>query len=391
MSIQLPKESCTGCGACMNTCGVGAIRMQTGEDGFAYPVISAEACVQCGQCLKACHAAENTPLRASIRCYAAQLQTKDVLKISTSGGLFYALARYVLSTGGAVYGCVYDENYRARISRTDTLDGLQAMHGSKYVWSDPAQSYTDVKKELEQGKTVLYTGLPCQIAGLKAFLRKDYPTLYTVDVLCGGAPSPYAFERYLETLTERKNWKELNFQFRDKENYGAGVHCSYLVNGVKHHENYLENSFYFAFSSKSRITWRTSCYRCGYKSIRRASDLTIGDYWGVENHHKAFRPKDGVSLVLVNTEQGQRLFEAVKDDLRWEESQVSCAMEKNSLVKENEEGYVPVPSAREAFFRTLRAEGWKAADKKYLGLRRWLLLRQKAAKIPRKLLRNLKG
>lgn len=390
MVINLPDNSCTGCGACMQSCGFGAIKMQTRDDGFLYPVIDNDTCRQCGQCMRSCHALGENTLQKPRSFFAAQLKDRDQLSKSSSGGIFYALASNVIKNNGVVYGCTFDDHYNAIVSRTDSLTGIRPMQGSKYVWSDPALSYPEVKKDLEAGRRVLYTCLPCQAAGLRKFLNKQYEYLFIVDVLCGGAPSPYAFQRYLETLTDENGKKTLCFQFRDKEKFGAGVDCSYVLNGVKYHENWLENSFYFAFCSKSRITWRMSCYNCHYKSISRVSDMTLGDYWGVEKHHKSFKPRDGVSLISINTEAGERLFELVKNDLITEKSDIHYATEKNSLVDEIDEGYVKVPENRDAFFNTLRAEGWDKADQRFLGKRKKLLQKQSIGRVIRKLRHMLK-
>lgn len=391
MNIQLPEVSCTGCGACLQTCKVGAITMEPQEDGFLYPRINADQCIRCGQCMKSCHALDNDLFNSLISCYTAQTKKRDVLSQSTSGGVFYALADCVLKRNGVIYGCIFDGHYNAVIKRAESFEQMQPMHGSKYVWSDSSESYLEAKRDLEAGRIVLYTGLPCQAAGLRKFLKKSYKNLYVVDVLCGGAPSPFAFQKYLETLTDEDEKKNLQFQFRDKSGYGSGVNCTYYVNGVKHHQNWLENSFYFAFSSKSRITWRRSCYGCKYKSIRRVSDITIGDYWGVEKYHSAFNPQDGVSVVLINTEQGADLFECIKGEIQFEESNVLYAIERNSLVEEIEEGCIQEPSNRADFFRVLQSDGWKAADKKYLNYRKRLLLRQALGNVKGKLLRLLKG
>lgn len=390
MNIQLPATSCTGCSACMNICSVGAISMVEQTDGFLYPQINDEKCIKCGQCMKACHALGFESFNKPLECYAAQVTDKDVLKVSTSGGLFYALADSIFSEGGAVYACNYDDDYNAFIQRFDAVEQIAPVHGSKYVWSDSSLSYPLVKKDLEEGRTVLYTGLPCQTAGLRKFLKKDHENLFTVDILCGGAPSPYAFQRYLETLTDKEGRKNLRFQFRDKEKNGSGVCCTYYINGVKHYENYLENSFYFAFCSKSRISWRKSCYDCNYKSLNRASDMTIGDYWGVEKHHGDFKPKDGVSLILVNTEQGKRLFEKIKGRVKYVMSDAIYAIEKNSLVKEPAEGHHKMPDNRQAFFEELRRSDWDTADRMYLSSRHKILKKQKLTRIPRKLMRMFK-
>ena len=376
MNIQLPNQQCTGCGACFQICKTGAITMRTQDDGFLYPQIDQEKCVCCGQCMKVCHVLNCDTLNCPTLCYAAQTKEKNILCQSTSGGLFYMLAARILKNNGVVYGCVFDEHYNAIIERAESFEQIQPMHGSKYVWSDSSASYSSVKRDLENGRQVLYTSLPCQAAGLRKFLQKSYDNLYIVDVLCGGAPSPFAFQKYLETLTDETDKKNLRFQFRDKDRYGAGVNCTYYVNGTKHYENWLENSFYYAFSSKSRITWRRSCYGCNYKSVNRISDISIGDYWGVEKYHSAFNPRDGVSIILINTQKGIGLFELIKDEIRYEKSDVSFALERNSLVKEIEEGHIQEPANRTQFFHTLRTKGWRAADRKYLYSRKKLKLKQ---------------
>ena len=387
MEIQLPDVSCTGCGACSQICSQKAIEMRPQYDGFVYPHIDPEKCIRCGRCMAACHALQEKDLRKAEECYAAQVKDKDILFRSTSGGLFYALASWIFSEGGVVYGCTFNAHYDAIITRFEALEQIAPVHGSKYVWSDSAQSYPEAEKDLKAGKKVLYTGLPCQAAGLKKYLGKPYPNLFLVDILCGGAPSPYAFQRYLETLVgENEKEKEgLHFQFRDKELFGSGVDCTYYIDGKKHHENYLENSFYFAFCSKSRITWRRSCYGCTYKSIYRTSDLTIGDYWGAEKYHKAFNPKDGISLVLVNTQKGRLLYESIRPALSDEKSSVSYAVERNSLVLTIEEGQVMPTAGREEFFSCLRERGWKAADHRYLSDRKKMIRNLKMARIKRKI------
>lgn len=391
MDIQLPDTSCTGCGACMQTCVLGAITMELHEDGFPYPHINTEQCIRCGQCMKSCHALDSTNmLNKTSYCYAAQIRNKDVLYHSTSGGLFFALAASILQNNGVVYGCIFDDNYNAIIKRVESFKQLAPIHGSKYVWSDSSTSYSEVERDLKAGRLVLYTSLPCQAAGLRKFLRKPYEKLYIVDVLCGGAPSPLAFQKYLQTLTDEAGKKDLQFQFRDKDRYGSGVNCTYFVNGRKHHETWLENSFYYGFSSKSRITWRRSCYGCNYKSIERVSDMTIGDYWGAEKYHSAFNPKDGVSVVLLNTDKGVEMFEKIKGEIQFEKSNVLFAIERNSLVKKIEEGHVQEPDNRADFFRTLSSKGWRAVDRKYLNSRKSILLKQTLANISTRIKRGLR-
>ncbi len=386
MEINLPDLACTGCGACLQSCKSGAINMRVNEEGFQYPIIDVNKCVKCGQCLNSCHALNNTELmNPSSECYAAQIKEKEVLFRSTSGGLFYVFASSILNCGGIIYGCVFDNLYNAKIIRAETFEQIKPMHGSKYVWSDSSYSYPQVRQDLESGRKVLYTCLPCQAAGLRKYLKKGYENLYIIDVLCGGSPSPYAFQMYLQTLTDDTGKNLLNFQFRDKERFGSGVNCTYFLKGKKHYETWLENSFYFAFSSRSRVTWRKSCYQCDYKSLNRVSDISIGDYWGVEKYHSKFNPKDGVSVVLINTEAGLTIFNSIKEAINFEKSNVLYATERNSLVVNIKDGYNQIPAEREYFFRTLHDGGWKEADKKFLKLREKMLLKEKVARIPNKL------
>ena len=217
MEIKLPDRSCTGCGVCLLNCKAGAITMKPHDDGFLYPFIDTDSCIQCGQCMRSCHAMNENEMNQPIACYAAQLMDKEVLSRSTSGGMFFALASSVLNRNGIVYGCAYDEQYNASIVRAASFDQLQPIHGSKYVWSDPCKSYPLVKHDLENGREVLYTCLPCQAAGLKKYLHRSYDNLYIVDVLCGGSPSPYAFQKYLETVTDEAGKKNLISNFGTKK------------------------------------------------------------------------------------------------------------------------------------------------------------------------------
>lgn len=390
MDIKLPISSCTGCGSCLQICSRHAISMDYYRDGFLYPTIDNDKCIECGLCLKSCHSLNDKMFNEVSECFAAQNKDANILSLSTSGGIFYSLAISVLNNNGIVYGCAFDEDYNASIVRAKTIEEIIPFFGSKYVWSDSSNSYRSVKNDLDNGYEVLYTCLPCQAAGLKMYLGKTYEKLFIVDVLCGGAPSPYAFQKYLETITDNFGKKDLNFKFRDKEGFGTGVNCTYSHKGKKYHENWLENSYYFAFSSKSRITWRISCYGCNYKSVHRVSDMTIGDYWGVEKYHPDFQQREGVSVILINSNNGRTIFDRIKDNLLYENSNVVFATEKNSLVNEIIDGHVQIPENRNAFFEELHNKGWSFVDKKYLNLRKKMLFNQKRRKIKNYIFRKLK-
>ena len=215
------KKDCAGCSACANICPKNCIRMERDEMGFSYPVVDTNVCIDCGACERVCPlftpAKENSPTSV----IGAKNRDESVRSTSSSGGTFYELAKAVVSRGGIVYGCALDSELVARHIGVEALDGLSALKGSKYVQSDVGTTYADVKKWLSQGREVLYSGTPCQIAGLKNYLGREYDTLLLVDVLCHGVPSPGVFSDYLGYLTDKFGSKPVSVNFRNKEkSYG---------------------------------------------------------------------------------------------------------------------------------------------------------------------------
>ena len=358
------KDTCTGCGACKAACRKGAIDFQKDENGFFVPVVDAGKCVDCNQCSQACHVL-NPPDRNPVRAaYAAQTTDKELLMESTSGALFPVLAQAVLRNSGVVYGCVWDEKYNAVFSRAESEEQTVPMKGSKYVWSWAGDVLAQVKEDLENGREVHFAGLPCQVAGVKKFLRKDYDNLFLMDCLCNGAPSPMAFRKYLETIVPEEKLSELNLKFRDKSKYGVGVHITY--NGLKKQRkgDYIRNPYYYAFYK--HMLDRESCYQCSYGTDQRISDITVGDYWGVDPYHKEMDIKGGVSALLVNTEKGEKLVARMKDQLALVETKKEYISKANNLLLNGKSRKRTVPEIREKFFPELRENGWKAAEKKYL-------------------------
>lgn len=357
------KDRCTGCGACGEICPKGAISFQPDAEGFPFPVILKEKCIRCGACERACPAL-NTPETQSVReAYAAQINDRDVLMESTSGGVFSALSSAVFRLGGTVYGCVWDPEYNAVISRAENGEQIAPMHGSKYVWSRAGDSYPKVKSDLEEGRTVLFSGLPCQVAGLRGYLGKEYEQLYTLDCLCSGAPSPLALKAYLRTVVPSGNYDDLNLKFRDKIPYGVGVHITHKGKRAKRRAEHITNPYYYSFYS--RMIDRESCYSCPYGTDSRISDLTMGDYWGVSRFHPEMNVRDGISALLINTEKGRELFDAIQADVT-----VVPTLAEN-IAKENNLSIGKVkpfrrPKNRDRFLAAIAADGWKKAERKYL-------------------------
>lgn len=355
---------CTGCGACAKACPKQAIDFRDDQEGFPTPYIQSDQCIECGACNKICpalHMPETHPIQAA---YAAQILDKDALKDSTSGGVFTALSREIFRRNGVVYGCIWDEAYNAIVRKAENEEEMKSMRGSKYVWSWAADTFPEIKKYLEEDRIVMFTGLPCQVAGLKNYLRKGYGNLYLVDFFCGGSPSPYAFHEYLKTITKDIPMGQLNLKLRDKEKYGVGVHISYETKQGRVHQSYIRNPYYFSFYTK--VFHRQSCYHCQYRYEKRVEDITIGDYWGVEKFHFEFNVRAGVSAVLINSDKGAELIDAVRQEIQLSETAVTNIAVGNNLTLGDKQVEFHSPQFRDAFFHTLKTKGWTAAERKYL-------------------------
>ncbi len=363
--MELVKaEFCTGCGACVKACPKSAIHYVTDKEGFPVPEIRTDKCINCGICTQVCPAVSKPETHEIRQAYAAQMLDRETLKESTSGGLFTVFAREIFHRGGVVYGCVWDDEYNAVVRKAENEDEIKSMRGSKYVWSYAADCFPEVKQLLNEGRIVMFTGLPCQVAGLKNYLRKDYDNLYLVDFFCGGAPSPYAFHEYLKTITTDIPLDQLDFKLRDKSKYGVGVNISYNSPSGRVHQSYVRNPYFFSYHTK--VFHRRCCYHCQYRYEQRAEDITIGDYWGVAKYHNEFDVRAGVSALLINSEKSAELLESVRKNLQLSPTRLQDIAEYNNLTLEDEKREFPLSPFRDAFFETLRTKGWTAAERKYL-------------------------
>lgn len=315
------KKDCCGCGACVMICPHHAIQLQPDEYGFIYPFINPDRCVECGACLKVCNfkvPCTDTPLAV----YAAQRKGEEI-NHSASGGIFAALASAVISEGGIAYGCALKREGTQLlpvITVAHESAGLLAMKGSKYVQSMTGDTYKEVRNMLQNGMFVLYSGLPCQIAGLKGFLRKDYKNLLTVDIICHGTPNAKMFNGFIHTL-EHSYDEVVRFNFRSKKNgWGKFVYEYTLRNKTSGKEATFYRTSgrapYYRMFLESSI-YRDSCYSCPFATSNRVSDISIGDCWGIESEHPEYdRSKgglmsfaEGVSCVLINTSKGQAFYD----------------------------------------------------------------------------------
>lgn len=312
------KTQCCGCGACINACPQKAISIREDESGFIYPVINAEKCVNCGICKQVCgyRKPEKDGLTDTSAVYAAKGRDKKLIKKSSSGGVFATLAKIVILEGGIVFGCTLEQINGKLVPHhiaIDCVEDLYKIQGSKYVQSFIEETYKQAKEALDNGKAVLFSGTPCQIAGLKSFLKREYNNLLTVDLVCHGVPSASLFNSYIKFEEEELGSTISEISFRNKTDFR--ITLGYSVMGkekIKKIPSAL-SSFYSYFLSGD--IYRENCYSCKYASSKRVSDITLGDYWGLSVvHSKAelnkgrLKEKDGVSCLLLNSEKGKNFF-----------------------------------------------------------------------------------
>lgn len=337
---------CTDCGACRQSCPVSAISQRENEEGFMYPWISYDKCIQCGKCVEVCPVVNpvftNSP---EPKCYAGYTFDDIRLDRSSSGGVFTVLAKHVLGEDGYVSGVIFDEHFKAGHIVSNNPSDVFRMRGSKYVQSDTQNVYREIEQLLKQSKKVLFTGMSCQVAGLKAYLGKQYDNLYCIDIVCHGVPSPGVFRKYLEEEVGLDEVRDV--QFRNKESEGwrkTYIHIDADKWNV-FHQALGENAYAAAFLND--VINRNCCADCQFQKFPRQGDITIGDFWGIEDCDPELDDNKGISVILVNSQKGQRLLENCKKDfvvLREEDLQDAIVKNPNIISSS-----VPYPD-REKFF-----------------------------------------
>jgi len=309
------KDKCFSCRSCEQSCINQSILMSFSNEGFLYPEINEKTCINCGKCLKVCPAI-NVMKNKEYEKNFLGLRLKDSKKIkeSSSGGVFAAIADFILLKDGFVYGAAFDSNLQLRHIRIDSKDELIKLKGSKYIVSDTSNTYSDIKEKLCTNPDVylLYSGTPCQIAGLKSFLGKEYKNLFTVDLVCHGVPSQKLFNQYINWLEEKVGEKILYYGFRDKDIKGWTCTGKIKTSTKTKIINSALDPYYSAFMRG--LTYRKSCYSCPFANIdNRPGNVSIGDFWGVEIQIPSFYSKNGVSCCIINDEKGKDLFYQIKE------------------------------------------------------------------------------
>ncbi len=305
------KADCCGCRACEAICPVRCITMHEDEEGFLYPLADATICTGCGLCEKICPVLSRADARKPLKVYAAKNPDEQMRLASSSGGIFSLLAEKTISAGGVVFGVRFNDKWEAVHDSAETMEEIAAFRGSKYVQSDTGDTFVRVKALLQAGRQVLYTGVPCQIAGLRNFLRKLYPNLLLVDVVCHSVPSPAVWKRYLaEQFGE--NIREIRFRAKP-QGWKAYHVCITGTNGAVLLDEAGRRNIYIQ-GFLQNLYLRPSCHKCPAKSFRSGSDLTIADYWGINRLYPDYDDDKGVGLVTVNTEKGAVAFAKLNVD-----------------------------------------------------------------------------
>lgn len=303
----IDKTKCCGCSACASVCPKNCIAMSSDNEGFLYPIVDQSKCVNCDLCQKVCPVLTvEKEIPKEQKTWLVQNRDEKILQESTSGGAFSAFAVAILCSGGIVFGAAFDENMVVRHISVESVDELYKFRNSKYVQSAIGDSFTKVKEYLKNGRKVLFSGTPCQVEGLKKYLRKDYQNLYTVDVVCHACPSPLIWEKYKQYRFKDKTTIK-SAKFRDKSDYGYDYSQISLSDNKKRLHFGVESDPYLrAFFSN--LSDRPSCYHCAFKKRYRVSDVTIWDCFDVYKLDKSFDDNRGVTRVLGHTEKADYLI-----------------------------------------------------------------------------------
>lgn len=360
------KRDCCGCTACETACSTHAISLKPDSEGFLYPDVNSELCVDCSVCERVCpillkdeKPLENKPLKV----FALHNKDNDIWYKSSSGGVFYSLCINCLKNGGIVYGAEYSDDFTVVHRGEITIKGVLKFRGSKYVQSDLTGVFKNIKNALDRKQEVLFSGTPCQVEGLKGYLRKPYSNLILVDILCHGVPSPKIFADYIKFINRNSLGRLKHINMKDKT-FGWGYQNLRLFFTGRRSEfntplSNLWNKIFY-----DHIANRPACSKCRFTNYSRPGNLTLGDFWGIERSNKRFHSDAGISLLFVNNQKGLSIWEKIANSFDYVESNVDECRQP-ALCQ-------PQPEAddRKEFWEEYIKDGFESAMKRRYGVKK---------------------
>lgn len=354
MSQLADKYICSGCHACYNICPKNCITMETDSEGFLYPHIDERRCIDCGRCGEVCPVLHEYRGNKKGQAYACINRNEEIRMKSSSGGVFNLIAEWTIEHSGIVFGAAFDKQLNVKHIEVESEKDLYKLRGSKYLQSRIGDTYKTTERYLKQGRIVLFTGTPCQISGLKAYLGKEYDNLIMQDLICHGVPSPDIWQKYLvyqekahSCPIDRESLPVFRLKSKGWKRYSVSFN---LLNDTEYQETLDKDMFMKAFLNN--LCLRPSCYNCHSKSLERESDITLADFWGVENLLPDMFDDKGTSLVFINSEKGRRLFEKVAANTIFKEIDIDEAAIYNSSAYKSS----IKPNNREWFMENLTAD-----------------------------------
>ncbi len=332
MNILDEKKQCTGCAACYNICPTKSITMEEDKEGFKYPKINEKTCINCGLCKKICpilNKGNDSKNSLTPTIIAAWSKNKETRLDSTSGGIFSELANVIYEENGYVVGAVYNKEWMVEHYISNQKQDLENIRSSKYLQSNINHTYQTIQEKLKNGDKVLMCGTPCQISGLYHYLQKEYDNLYTCDFICRGVNSPKIFRGYITSLEKKYQSKVKKIKFKNKtygwHNFSTRIN---FENGKKYIQSRYIDSYMIGYLEHSAFI-RPSCYNCKFKELPRGADITLADFWGIEEIDPLLDNDTGTSLVLLNSEKGRNLFKRLEKTIQYTE------VKSEKIFKEN--------------------------------------------------------
>jgi coenzyme F420-reducing hydrogenase beta subunit len=358
----IDKSKCCGCNACGNICPKDAIIMQHDNEGFLYPYVNETKCIKCELCIKICPIINKYKKNADYKCdfIGGYNKDKNILKDSSSGGIFWLLVENIIAKNGVIYGVELGDNFYVFHNRSETLNESKKFMKSKYLESNIGLIYRKVKNDLENKLYVLFSGTPCQIAGLYSYLGQEYSTLYTCDVICHGVPSKIVFDKYIQELNIHQKAKAVSICWRDKiKGWGPPNRVTvYFDNNEKLTTSSMKNPYQAGFLKNLYL--RPSCYKCNWAKLPRIGDISLADFWNYEG--KLSNDNKGLSIIILSSAKGYQLFNEIKKYIEYE------FVSEQMITRKSRHVHLPPLNnkKRDLFFRDFNKYSFKKLSKKYI-------------------------